>query len=151
MKSQVIALPRLYGLEDLIAGVTPTYSGWTVNPTDGANITDGDITTFCTTGNKVAGGGWQYGIFEWDLGAFYNIIVSGVGEICVTAGTACGYIFIWDGAAWITCASTTILGANLRNFSPYIGKGSKIRLCIGSGLAATITPNIREFHAWRLK
>jgi hypothetical protein len=37
---------------DLIAGVTPTLADWTVDPTDSADITDGDPATFCTAGNN---------------------------------------------------------------------------------------------------
>jgi hypothetical protein len=41
----------ILGLEDLIADKTPTLIGWTVNPTDAADITDGDISTICDPGS----------------------------------------------------------------------------------------------------
>ena len=151
MKSEVTALAAVYGLEDLIAGVTPTYSGWTVDPTDGANITDGDITTFCNTGNKVTGGGWQYAYFEWDLGAFYNILCTGVGNSTATAGSPYTYLTFWNGVDW-DITSTNEIGRDwLRTYIPHSIVTSKIRLGITSTEAATITPNVRDFYVWRLE
>lgn len=149
MKSQITALFK-YGLDNLIAGKTPTFSGWTVNPTDAADITDGDINTFCTTGNKVAAGGWQYAYLIWDLGAFYNILCTGVGGLNVTAGNRVSFISFWDGSAWVT---SNAYAANnpVVAFSVSGGVASQVRLGIASSAAATITPNIREFNVWRLK
>lgn len=138
------------GLEDLIAGVTPTLIDWTSDPTDAADITDGDISTFCTTGNKVSSGGYQYAYFEWDLGAFYNVLCGGGGHATVSAGVPAIYLYFWNGASWLisnghVCASSTI-----KEFTVYSANCSKVRLGITSTVAATITPNIRNFHLWRL-
>ena len=134
---------------DLIAGKTPALSGWTVDPTDGADITDGNISTFCTTGNKVIGAAWQYAYFEWDLGAFYNVLISGVGQVNATAGTPELFLHFWDGAAWISSYYSMTKDA-MRAFTLSSAQCSKVRLGITADAAATITPNIREFNVWRL-
>jgi len=138
------------GLVDLIAGVAPTYSGWTVDPTDGADITDGDISTFCTTGNKVIGAGWQYAYFEWDLGALYNVICTGAGNSAADAGTPRCFLSFYDGANWILSSDDFVFGATFRHGFALGGMCSKVRVAITSDAAATITPNIREFNVWRL-
>ncbi len=136
---------------DLISGVTPTYSGWTVDPTDGADITDGNISTICTTGNKVAGSGWQSAIFEWDLGATYNVFVTAVGGIGVTAGNPRSNLWLYDGSSWIAATGDVFAwSGDLKVGTVYGGVCSKVRLGITSDAAATITPNIRECHVWRL-
>ena len=144
-------IQRGRGLTDLIAGKTPTFSGWTVNPSDAADITDGDISTFCTTGNKVAAGSWQYAYFEWDLGAFYTVAVSGVGAGSATVGTPKLYAEFWDGAAWVRSHQLLTDGSTVRVFGLRGALCSKVRLGIASDAAATITPNIREFNVWRLQ
>ena len=150
MNTQVTLIPK-YGLNDLIAGQLPTFLGWTVNPTDAAKITDGDETTFCTTGNKVAAGGYQHGIFEWDLGGMYNILPQCVGTAEATGGTPVIYIYCWDGSAWIISTNNLTAGSTPRLCNTYPCRGSKIRLTVASTAAATITPNIREFCVWRLQ
>lgn len=141
-------IQRGRGLVDLIAGITPTLVGWTVNPTDGADITDGDISTFCTTGNKVTGGGYQYAYFEWDLGAFYNVMCTGFGG-CTSTGS--GYVFykLWDGAAWQS-SSGRVSSGSAEGFVAIGFRCSKVRLSLTSSAAATNSPNIREFNVWRL-
>lgn len=137
------------GLKDLIAYTTPTLSGWTVDPTDTADITDGDISTFCTTGNKVAGGGYQYGYMEWDLGAFYHILVAGLMRASVTAGTVALYVFFWNGSAWIQgCRMSS--SSTFYHIAPCEGLCSKVRLGFASTAAATISPNVRECNVWRI-
>lgn len=144
-------IDRGQGLVDLIAGVTPTFVDWTVDPTDAADITDGDISSFCTTGNKVMGAGWQRAHIEWDLGAFYNVLCSGVGTAAVTAGTEYLFVDLWNGAAWVAHSSHVLSGAAVAAFSTVSGMASQVRLSITGDAAATITPNIREFSVWRLK
>ena len=138
------------GLVDLIAGKTPTFGGWTTNPTDASNITDGDVSTFCTTGNKICGGGYQYGVFEWDLGSMHNVFCTGVGTSTTTAGTPYAFVYFWDGSGWIN-SKESVGHSSMRAYTLYGSTCSKIRLGITSTTAATITPNIREFHAWRLQ
>lgn len=137
-------------LEDLIAGKTPTYVDWTADPTDGVNITDNDISTFCTTGNKVTGGGWITANIEWNLNNFYNVIATFVGHVDVTGGT--GYIFVefWDGTGWIQGNSSVVSGANILYGAIFGGKCSKVRIVLTSSAASTNTPNIREFQVWRI-
>lgn len=137
-------------LEDLIAGVTPTLVDWTNNPTDAADITDGDITTYCTTGDKVAAGGYQDAVFEWDLGAFYNVLVTGVGAVAATAGTPAATASFYDGAAWRTGEASLVYNTGMTTFTMHGAMASKVRLEIFSNAAATITPNIREFNVWRI-
>ena len=133
---------------DLIAGVTPTLADWTVDPTDSADITDGDPATFCTAGNKVCGAGYQYAWFVWDLGAFYDVYCSVVGNCVTTAGTGYMGIRFWDGSAWVNSYSS--ISYNTAHAASCGAHCSKVALAIYSSAAATITPNIREFSAWRL-
>lgn len=141
---------KSYGLIDLIANKTPTFSGWTVEPTDSNNITDNNISTFCTTGNKVAPGGYQEAFFEWDLGSFYNVLLTGAGSMAATAGTPYIWIYFYNGTNWYNPLRVS-LGSSFRHFSTVGGKCSKVRIGISSSVAATLTPNIREFNVWKLQ
>ena len=147
MKSQVTAL-SVYGLTDLIAGITPTFDGWTANPTDAADITDNDITTYCTTGNKVAVA-WNYCYFVWDLGGFYNILASAMGHVNVTAGTPRLYLMMWDGTAWRHGIDSN--ASTSHKHLVVSGRCSKIALGLTCSANGTITPDIREVKAWRLE
>jgi len=138
------------GLVDLIAGKTPTFVDWTTDPTDAANITDGDISTSCTTAEKIAGAGYQYAYMDWDLGGLYDVLCGAVVAVGVTAGTGKCRLFLWDGANWIEAASTSSENALSRISPSFSGRASKVRLGFYCNIAATITPNIRELHAWRL-
>lgn len=140
----------ILGLEDLIAGVTPTLSGWTVDPTDAADITDGDISTLCATGNKVDAAAWDEAVFEWDLGAFYDVLIGGVGGGTVAAGTLYAYGYGYDGSAWVYINDYIGKGVSVKGYYPGLLRCSKVRLALCSSAIATITPNIREFHVWRL-
>lgn len=137
------------GLVDLIAGVTPTFSGWTVDPSDASDITDGSLTTFCTTGSKTLTGGWQYANFFFDLGAVYNVVASGVVGASATAGTVYYRVGLYNGAAYINSGSEVLTGTLAPAFS-YQGMASKIMISFTSTGACDLTPNFREFHAWRL-
>ena len=137
------------GLVDLIAGVTPTYNAWDTDPTDGADITDGDISTFCTTGNKVNAAAWDECRFEWDLGAFYNVICTGVGSSNATAGTPVVYADFYNGAGWVQSRASMFGSADTYG-GGFGGVCSKVRLSLMSSQIATLTPNIRGFHVWRL-
>ena len=138
------------GLVDLIAGTTPTYVDWTADPTDGADITDGDPTTICTTGNKVAGSAYQWSYFEWDLGGFYNVLTQLVGASNADAGVSFLHIEGWDGSAWIRTYSNLNGYNGLQIIVSTAFRCSKVRLMLGSNAAATISPNIREFCLWRI-
>ena len=142
--------PNSYGLTDLLANKTPTYSGWTVNPTDGSNMTDGNITTFCNTGNKVAAGGWQWGYIYFDLGAFYNVLITGFGGTTTDAGSGYFYIALYDGANYQNMHYHSA-DKNPRPMITASGVTSRIRLALTTNGAATFSPNIRELHAWRLQ
>lgn len=135
---------------DLISGTTPALVDWTVDPTDAADITDGDISTFCTTGNKVAAGGYQYGYFEWDLGDFYDVICGGLMRASVTAGSVRVFLFFWDGSAWIQGQIVSESATFYHSFAT-TAQCSKVRIGCTSTVAATITPNIRGFNVWRVQ
>ena len=141
---------RGHGLVDLIAGKTPTYVDWTNDPTDGEDITDGNIATFCTTGNKVTDGAWQYAYFEWNLNSIYNVICTGFGHISTTAGSGQVYISFWNGTTWYKPTAAFFYGAIPRPGTVHGDTCSKIRFGLTSDAAATITQSIREFHVWRL-
>ena len=138
-----------YGLIDLIAGKTPTYTAWDNNPTDGANITDGDINTFCNTGNKTTGGGWQWAYIEFDLGAFYNILTTGYGAVTTNAGSSYLYIALYNGVSYHNMIQHAT-GSAIKPMLSIGGITSKIRLGFTTNVAAIYSPNIREFHVWRL-
>ncbi len=136
--------------KDLIAGVTPTLDEWTVDPTDAEKTTDGDISTFCTSGTKVAAGGYQYGIMEWDLGGLYHILLGGLMRASVTAGTVVVYTYFWDGSAWIQgCRMSS--SATFYHTYPCEALCSKVRVVFGSTVAATVSPNVREINVWRIR
>lgn len=139
-----------YQGDDLIAGVTPALVGWTNNPTDPADITDGNPTTFCTTGDKNIDPAWQYAYFEWDLGGFYEVIVGGVGAVAATVGTPYAYAHYYNGSSWISSADA-LASSTIQVTRTFLGNCSKVRIALTSSAVGTITPNIREFHVWRLK
>lgn len=59
-----------------LAGLTPTLSAWTTNPTTPTNATDGDTTTKTGVGeaNNVTGVK-EFGYFDYDMGAIYNVLI----------------------------------------------------------------------------
>ena len=138
------------GLVDLIAGVTPTLIDWTNDPTDAADITDGNITSFCTTGDKLAAGAYSPAIFEWNLGALNNVFVTGVGAVAASAGTPAASVSFYNGATWISGETSLVYSTGVTAFTMHGATGSKVRLSIYSNAIADLTPNIREFCVWRL-
>lgn len=134
---------------NLIAGATPTFSGWDADPTDAADITDGDIATICTTGS-VAAAAWAYAYIEYDLGSFYDVICTLFGNVAVTAGT--GYLNVehFDGSNWFAPSTVASLGNSAHAGIVSGSKCSKVRLTLTSSNISTNTPNIREFSVWRL-
>jgi len=137
------------GLVDLITGKLPTFSGWDADPTDGADITDGDISTFCTTGTTAASA-YQYVYIDYDLGSFYDVFCTGVCGFGSSAGDPRMYLSFWDGAAWIRSSEYVQFGTSVRSLTQYGAMCSKVRLGIASDQISTLTPNIREFHVWRM-
>lgn len=140
--------PNVSTLKNLIAGVTPTYVDWDTDPTDGANITDGSITTTCSTGSKVCGAGWQYAYIEFDLGVHTRFFVTGYGGSTATAGTPHIYPFVRYDGTW-------------RQASPYLsewqdrpfhggGEGDRFRLGLTASAAATITPDVHGLQIWKV-
>jgi len=138
-----------YGVnQDLIRGVTPTYIGWDNDPTDGANITDGDTTTACTTGDavKLAGVGIE---MRWELGGLYTVNVGFVGTANATAGTPYIDMYLYNGVNSVTTRSSLSAGAFCVGTSLTM-LCSRITLVLVASADATLTPNIREVTAWRL-
>ena len=139
------------GLVDLVAGKQPIFSGWTNNPTDAVDITDGDPTTICTTGDKVCGGGYQECYIEYDLGGSYDVIVNGLGYTHVLAGGGRLYIQGYDGANWMSSYSAA---NNTQSLLTWASVGfqhvSKIRTRHYSDGATTISPQIGFISVWRL-
>ena len=141
---------RVGKLDDLIAGITPTLIDWTNDPTDAADITDGDITSFCTTGDRLATGAYNRAIFEWDLGALNNVFATGVGAVAASAGTPAASVSFYDGATWITGEASLVYNTGVTAFTMHGATCSKVQLGIYSNAIADLTPNIREFCVWRL-
>ena len=135
-------------MTDLIVGVTPTYSGWTSDPTDGADITDGSLTTVCNTGSKVCSAGWEYAYFEWDLGAHTRFLVTGFGGSTATAGTAYIYPFAKYNGTWRQARSALSEWQN----TPFgmSGEGDQFRLGLTSSAASTIAPAVYGLQVWRV-
>jgi hypothetical protein len=140
------------GLVDLIAGVTPTFLYWGVDPTDAANITDGDPTTHCTTGSKVSGSGYSYAHFEWDLGGVYDVLPTGAGGAYSTGTDPQLTLYAYDGSQWgfATSPVAGFTSGTIYHFPVISFRCSKMRLAMTCSSAGTTTPNIREFHLWRL-
>ena len=138
-------------LTDLIAGKLPTLLGWTTDPTDAANITDGDITTFCTTGENLNAPAWNRCHFVWYFGGVYDVMISGYGKGIVSAGLPYVDLRVYDGASWVYPSTHLNTSANP---TPFVVSGcqcSGVSLSLCSTADATITPDIREFCVWRLK
>lgn len=134
-------------LTDLISGVTPTYNGWDVDPTDGANITDGDTTTACTSGSAAVVA-WTTADIEFDLGAVYSFMVVGFGGSTATAGTPYIYLSTYIDSNWRSAHVTLSDWTNRPMFGG--GIGSKVRLGCTSGSAATVAPAVYELQVLRL-
>ena len=135
-------------MTDLIVGVAPTYSGWDVDPTDGADITDGSITTVCSTGSKVCSAGWEYAYIEWDLGVHTRFLVTGFGGNTATAGTPYMYLGVEYNGTWRQCADymSTWQNAPLGMSA----EGAGVRLGLTSSAASTIAPDVYGLQVWRV-
>lgn len=150
MISRVSPIPLAYGLEDLIAGVAPTFDGWDTDPTDGANITDGDPATACTTGtSNQAAFSPLYVI--WDLPAVYNILVTGLGRIIASAGTPRWYVNLYAAGSWRAPSELAGYGTSDAPLVAFGGMAEKVRLRFLSTDIATLTPYIRDVSVWRLQ
>ena len=138
------------GFIDLIAGITPELSDWSVDPTDANHLTDGDITTHCETGNKVITAGWQKAYITWTFDKMYDVLLTGVGKISSTAPSGFLFPYFFDGTNWVVGFSHVLTGETEKVMAIYGGKCSKIRFGVTGSAAGTITPSIRELHAWRV-
>ena len=139
------------GLVDLIAGKLPTFTGWDNVPSDAADITDGDIATICTTGDKVIGAAWEYANFVYDLGGFYNVLITGAAYTGTTGANGNLFVKFWDGAAWIMSNSAGVdYTSNMQMLTVFGGRCSQVLVGITADAATTISPNIREINVWRL-
>jgi len=138
-----------YGVnQDLIRGVAPTFYGWDNDPTDGANITDGDTTTACVTGDaaKLIG---EWAEMRWELGGLYTVNVGFVGTSTATAGTPYIDVYLYNGVDSTTTRSSLSAGNRCVGTS-LTAQCSRITLSFVSSADATLGPNIRELTAWRL-
>jgi len=141
--------PNVGVLKDLIVGVTPTYVGWDVDPTDGADITDGSLTTVCDTGSTVCGAGWQYSYIEFDWGVHTRFLVTGFGGSTATAGSAYIYPFVKYDGTWRQ-AQTSLTGWQNTPFG-MSAEGTGFRLGFTSDGAATIAPAVYGLQIWKVK
>jgi hypothetical protein len=151
VQSQIVSVPiPFYGLTNLIAGITPTYIGWNTDPTDGADITDGDLTTICNTGSKTLTAGYQYGVFEWTFPECY-VITGGIGSSNADAGTERTYILMYDGTDWTrNSLYTNNYSGNKQPMMACSGLCSGVRLALTSTAPCTMTPDIRNFNVWKV-
>lgn len=148
MINEYLPVP-VYGLKDLIVGKTPTYVDWDVDPTDGADITDGDISTICTTGTKAIGAGFQFAYIEFDLGGSHHFITGGNGQSSATAGAPYLYLFIYSNGNWERVRSQ-IGYYSYRGLLSVAGYGSKVRLGFTGSAIATISPSMNQFNVWKV-
>ena len=130
---------------NVLRGKTPTFEGWTVNPTDAENMTDGDLTTAMTTGSKTLSAGYQYAKCVYEVPAgLYLIGMRGY----ATCYSASPYVyFSGDGVR-----SSGAVGYGYVYTSPgfLFTVESNIAIEITAKDSGTVTPHIYEFYAVRL-
>jgi len=131
-------------VHDALLGKIPIFSGWTVDPTDSANLTDGDITTAMTTGNKVLSGGWQRAYIDFSLpSGWYHVTL--LGRVICAAST--GYMHLFGDA--IQVRSTFGDEANLFcHGSAYVT--DQLRLSLTASGASTVSPSLYRLSAFRM-
>jgi hypothetical protein len=139
-------------MENLLHNLQPVLSGWDTDPTDAANLTDDNVETLCTTGEKTMTGGWQNGYFTYDLGKNYKILVGGVGSLTISAGT--GKILIeakYNGTWYGTDSRASIdVSEKLMAIKPFFVFASELRLICTNSAASTISPHINQVYAYKL-
>lgn len=137
------------GMVDLIRGITPTLFDWDTDPTDAANIVDGDPNTICHEGTvNIA----AYGAagFEWLFDRSYQVITGGIGKTVVSAGTPRMYVWFKTNDTWRTPNEMVHYGTTDSGLLSMGGIANGVRLRLVGTAEATMTPYIRNFHVWRV-
>jgi hypothetical protein len=102
-----------YSQINRLAGITPTYTSWTINPSQGANSTDGDWSTATGFGAKNVSSSTELGTFTYDLGAVYSLEVYGKFGFYSNTSSVNIYIqYSTNGVSYVAATSAAITGGS---------------------------------------
>jgi len=139
-----------YNLTKNIArGILPVAATWDTDPSDLANITDGDQSTETGEGVHAFGGAANAAYITIALGRKVSGIVLVGMNAKVSASTATFYVRQYDGAAWSYGCSgiVSISDATYRNkpiLPVYISNAEQIQIYFYASGALTLTAKFRD-------
>ena len=136
---------------NVVRGIVPSVLGWDTDPTNLANITDGNFTTKTGIGSKIQSAGWEGAYIYWDLATRKNCLIGIDCEMATSAGSV--YVFAADspdGTTWTWGADmlTVISIGSLSRKPAYSHWVSQqfVGFVFTAGVTATIQVRIAE--AW---
>jgi len=135
--------------QDIARDKLPVAATWNTDPSDLANITDGDLSSETGEGIYTFGGAANAAYITIDLGRKVSGIVLVSMNAKVSASSATFYVRQYDGAAWSYGCSgiVTISDAVYRNkpiFPVYISNAEQIQLYFYASGALTLTAKYRN-------
>ena len=135
-------------LGNILLGKTPTFSGWTVDPSgDVGRLTDGSLTTATTSGSKTLGAGWQYAYIDFEVqNGIYDI--GGYGDVDCAVADGLVHVISSSGkrAVWEVGNEDTRFFAGVL----IMVDDNRIRFGLTASAASTITPELYELWAVRV-
>jgi hypothetical protein len=114
---------------DRAKGITPTVAGWDTDPTNLANITDGDWTTVTGWGATNKAGAGYFGYVKIDLGAVYSCLWTMKVGVKSAANKITGqWQWSTDGITYYSVCDLWPLGSqNVAERIQYVGSKAVVR------------------------
>jgi len=131
---------------NVLRGKTPTFEGWTEDPTDAANMTDGNLDTAMTTGYKTTTATYQSMKCTYDVPPGMYIV--GLKGYLVSPSSNASLYFRCDAVLNDMYATNK----HMRYSTPtFVAVQSSIGFFIEiTSSDVTVSPHINEFYAVRL-
>lgn len=144
-------------MRNVARGVVPTFTGFAdANPADLANATDGDLSTFTSTGTKITIGAGDVGFFNFAVSPGTYLVSAKVG-MWTSAGTLSAYIYGDDivehtfGNALVISLSNAVESIR-RSFSKVVCVSTGVlTLSFYSSAAATSNVRLYDFKANKIE
>lgn len=147
---ETIAIKALK-LHNVLRGIIPTYEYFeTATPTNLANATDGDLSTYTGTGSKTLGSAGTVGTFIFDMGKVKVVLAGAYIGLWADSGNISYYFdSSINGSDWINGYNSSYYGAatseSIRDGTPSLLVGRYIRIRVK--LSAAGTGNVRLYSA----
>ena len=142
-------------LNNVLRGILGVASGWDTDPTNLANMTDGDLATVTGTGSKVVWVAEDYGRIVFDLGSIKTVLVGGRVGIWSTAGGITAYVESSDDnvnwkRTYVAVFWAYSSGEYVIYTQGHLATGRYIQIRFYVDAAATAYAKIYEVMAWEL-